>query len=303
MKDRIENLETLNERLADERFDMNYNWAETAYEKLAWHFFRTKPFDTDILYKGTCARFDEGIERPLTDEGVEEMKARYTHLFTADNQQLRQWLFSTPLENVAAYTTKIVRQTVIDAVVGLYDPAQDFYADNWYEWNDYEQKKITGRQFVENIYAKMGTTNWIRPADMIRAMEMMTVGYVMALFTFLRRRDELVRIAARRLSMPANSPDCSPATTMFTYMSSNIFGNADRDLDMGSPPSMVARMCVSTFLNSGLSHCSSSVCIVARIGMPAPIIDASWRVKGMTSFATSFFSPFIFGISAITPPP
>ena len=106
MKDRIENLETLNERLADERFDMNYNWAETAYEKLAWHFFRTKPFDTDILYKGTCARFDEGIERPLTDEGVEEMKARYTHLFTADNQQLRQWLFSTPLENVAAYTAR-----------------------------------------------------------------------------------------------------------------------------------------------------------------------------------------------------
>ena len=46
------------------------------------------------------------------------MKARYTHLFTADNQQLRQWLFSTPLENVAAYTTKIVRQTVIDAVGG-----------------------------------------------------------------------------------------------------------------------------------------------------------------------------------------
>ncbi len=157
MKDRIENLETLNERLADERFDMNYNWAETAYEKLAWHFFRTKPFDTDILYKGTCARFDEGIERPLTDEGVEEMKARYTHLFTADNQQLRQWLFSTPLENVAAYTTKIVRQTVIDAVVGLYDPAQDFYADNWYEWNDYEHGKITGRQFVENIYAKIDT--------------------------------------------------------------------------------------------------------------------------------------------------
>ena len=157
MKDRIENLETLNERLADERFDMNYNWAETAYEKLAWHFFRTKPFDTDILYKGTCAQFDEGIERPLTDEGVEEMKARYTHLFTADNQQLRQWLFSTPLENVAAYTTKIVRQTVIDAVVGLYDPAQDFYADNWYEWNDYEHGKITGRQFVENIYAKIDT--------------------------------------------------------------------------------------------------------------------------------------------------
>jgi hypothetical protein len=157
MKDRIENLETLNERLADERFDMNYNRAETAYEKLAWHFFRTKPFDTDILYKGTCARFDEGIERPLTDEGVEEMKARYTHLFTADNQQLRQWLFSTPLENVAAYTTKIVRQTVIDAVVGLYDPAQDFYADNWYEWNDYEHGKITGRQFVENIYAKIDT--------------------------------------------------------------------------------------------------------------------------------------------------
>ena len=125
----------------------------------------------------------------------------------------------------------------------------------------------------------------------------------MALFTFLRSRDELVRIAARRLRMPANSPDCSPATTMFTYISSKTFGNADRALDMGSPPSMVARMCVSTFLNSGLSHCSSSVCIVVRIGMPAPIMEASWRVKGITSFVAIFFSPFIFGISAITPPP
>ena len=90
---------------------------------------------------------------------------------------------------------------------------------------------------------------------------------------------------------------------MFTYMSSKSFGNAASARDMGSPPSMVSRMWVITFLNSGLAHCSSSVCMVESIGMPAPIIEASWRVNGITSFAAIFFAPFIFGASAIIPLP
>ena len=38
---------------------------------------------------------------------------------------------------------------------------------------------------------------------------------------------------------------------------------------------------------------------IDRIGMPAPIIDAIWRVKGTISVFASFFAPLILGAFAI----
>ena len=99
--------------------------------------------------------------------------------------------------------------------------------------------------------------------------------------------------------MPANSPDCSPAITMLTYMSSNSPGNDASPREMGSPPSIVSRRCTRTFLNSGFAHWSSSVCIVERIGIPAPIIDESCLVNGTSSVLPSLFTPFIFGTFAM----
>ena len=152
----------------------------------------------------------------------------------------------------------------------------------------------------ENISANIGTTNWMRPAARRRAIETITVGYVIALLTFPRRRAVACIIEPRRLRMPANSPDCSPATTMFTYMSSKSTGNAASPRESGSPPSIVSFRWVRTFLNSGLEHCSSSVWMVERMGMPAPIIEASCLVNGTTSVFAIFFAPFIFGMPAMS---
>ena len=129
---------------------------------------------------------------------------------------------------------------------------------------------------------------------------MITVGYVIALLTFPLRRAVACMIVPRRLRIPANSPDCSPAKTMLTYMSSNRTGNEASPLEMGSPPSIVSLRWVRTFLNSRLEHCSSRVCIVERIGMPAPIIEASCLVNGTISVFAILRCPLIFGMLAIS---
>ena len=149
-----------------------------------------------------------------------------------------------------------------------------------------------------NISANVGTTNWMRPQQRSSAIDMMTVGYVIALFTLRLRRDEFCRMSARRFMIVANCPDCSPATVMLTNMSSKIFGNFARPFDSGSPPSIVRRSVFSTFLNSGFSACSSSVCMTVRMDMPAPFIEAICFVNGTRSFCKIRFMPLIF--SAMT---
>lgn len=69
----------------------------------------------------------------------------YAPLFTLDNKELRTWLETTPLHDVAAWTAYIVRRVELDKISNYYDAAQDFYADSWYEWNDYESGKLIAK--------------------------------------------------------------------------------------------------------------------------------------------------------------
>ena len=128
----------------------------------------------------------------------------------------------------------------------------------------------------------------IRPAAIRSAIDMITAGYVIALFTFFLRREDDASMSERRRITGANWPDCSPATTMLTYMSSNSWGKSANPAESGSPRSITSSRCRSTFLKSGSSHCSSSVMIDERIDMPAPSIDAICRENGMTCVAASF---------------
>lgn len=135
-----------------------------------------------------------------------------------------------------------------------------------------------------NISAKVGTTNWMRPQQRTSAIDRMTVGYVIALFTLRCRRAAPCRMSARRFRIGANWPDCSPASAMLTYISSKTTGKRASPFESGSPPSIVSSSSRRIFLNAGFSHCSSRVCIVVRIDMPAPFIAASCFVNGTSSF-------------------
>ena len=59
---------------------------------------------------------------------------------------------------------------------------------------------------------------------MMSASDMITVGYVSALFTLRTRRAEESSITARRLRTGANWPEASPAATMLTYSGSKTCG-------------------------------------------------------------------------------
>ena len=71
--------------------------------------------------------------------------------FTLDNKELRTWLETTPLHDVAAWTANIVRRVELDKIANYYDAAQDFYADSWYEWSDYESGKLAAKDFVNVV--------------------------------------------------------------------------------------------------------------------------------------------------------
>ena len=157
MKKRIETLEELDHNLGEDTFDMTRYWAKTDMEVLAWKLLAHIPFNPDILLKGTREKDDTPQELP--DYYKEEQWERYGNLFDADNTALRDWLLSTSLENVAAYTCYLVRHRVVDKITNYYDPAQDFYADHWHDFDDFTHGKMSGHAFVESFFAQVDEVN------------------------------------------------------------------------------------------------------------------------------------------------
>ena len=161
MRKEIESLEDLNTLLGEKSFDMNFWRAKNGLEQLAWHLLAHICFDPIVLKEGTREKVE--VARDAEEESlknyVEDMKSRYNDFYTADNQELREWLTTTPLENIAAYTTYFVRRNEIDKVSNCYDAAQDHYADNWKTFRDFEHGDISGREFVETFYQQVDELN------------------------------------------------------------------------------------------------------------------------------------------------
>ena len=158
MNDRIETLEDLNEWLSpDYTFSIGWKHAKNTPEKLAWHLLEDLPFDLDIILKGT-REWNDGIEREAMDT-VEKLDERYGDAFSFDNKELSYWLFSTPLENLAAYTARVIRRQEVNKVSNYYDAAQDHYADYWHEWDEYEDKQITAREFITALKEHIDEVN------------------------------------------------------------------------------------------------------------------------------------------------
>ena len=80
-------------------------------------------------------------------------------MFSLDNKELRNWLETTRFENVAAWVAYIVRRVELNKISNYYDAAQDFYADSWYEWDDYEHGELSPRDFVKKVIAKVDELN------------------------------------------------------------------------------------------------------------------------------------------------
>ena len=93
MEKRIETLEELDLYLSKQNFDMGAYWAKTDMELLAWKLLAHIAFDTDIIIKGTRARFEE--PRDLPDDYKDQQWEQYGGQFSADNKVLRQWLSTT----------------------------------------------------------------------------------------------------------------------------------------------------------------------------------------------------------------
>ena len=149
MNIRIETLEDLNEKLAPDSiyyYSISWQQAETTAEKLAWHLLEGLPFDLDIILKG-MRTWEDGIDREAED-AVERLFERYGEAFSFSNKALCDWLFSTPLEHLAAHTAYVMRAQAFNKIANYYDAAQDHYADYWYEWDDYQMGKTTPRSFI-----------------------------------------------------------------------------------------------------------------------------------------------------------
>ena len=157
----IESLEKLDQLLADPQFDICRREEQTPLQALAWHLITHKPFDINVILKGTCAREDTIVCEPHwnDDDFTEQINAMYAPQFTLDNKELRTWLETTPLHDVAAWTAYIVRRVELDKISNYYDAAQDFYADSWYEWSDYESGKLAAKDFVNVVIAKVDEVN------------------------------------------------------------------------------------------------------------------------------------------------
>ena len=157
----IESLEKLDQLLADPQFDICRREGQTPLQALAWHLITHKPFDINVLLKGTCARENTIVCAPHwnDDDFTEQINAMYAPQFTLDNKELRTWLETTPLHDVAAWTAYIVRRVELDKISNYYDAAQDFYADSWYEWSDYESGKLAAKQFVNVVIEKVDEVN------------------------------------------------------------------------------------------------------------------------------------------------
>ena len=157
----IESLEKLDQLLADPQFDICRREGQTPLQALAWHLITHKPFDINAILKGTCAREDTIVCAPHwnDDDFTEQINAMYAPQFTLDNKELRTWLETTPLHDVAAWTAYIVRRVELDKISNYYDAAQDFYADSWYEWSDYESGKLAAKNFVNVVITKVDEVN------------------------------------------------------------------------------------------------------------------------------------------------
>lgn len=160
MNIRIETLEDLNERLAtDSKYLFSISWqrSKTTAEKLAWHLLEGLPFDLDIILKGK-REWDDGIDREA-DDAPEKLWERYGEAFSFENKVLTEWLFSTPLEHLAAYTAYVMRAQAFNQVASCYDAAQDHYADYWYEWEDYQMGKMAARAFITALKEHIDEVN------------------------------------------------------------------------------------------------------------------------------------------------
>lgn len=157
MQYEIESLEQLDQLLGDPQFNICRREGQTPLQALAWHLITHKPFDIDVILKGTCTNKDTIVCNVHWDEDnfLEKIYTQYGPKLTLDNKELRKWLETTEFENIAAWTANIVRRMEVNKISDYYDAAQDFYADNWDKWDDYEHCEIKGREFVESVIAQV----------------------------------------------------------------------------------------------------------------------------------------------------
>ena len=157
MQYKIESLEQLDQLLGDPQFDIWRREGQTSLQALAWHLITHKPFDINVILKGTYAHEDTIVCEPHWDDDdfTEKIYAMYGPMFTLDNRELRTWLETTPLEHIAAWTAKIVHRMELDKIRGNYDAAQDHYAEEWYKWQDYEHTQIPPKEYIDYVIAQV----------------------------------------------------------------------------------------------------------------------------------------------------
>ena len=157
MQYKIESLEQLNQALGDPQFDICRREGQTPLQAAAWHLITHKPFDIDIILKGTYARENTIVCQPHWDDDDfrEKIYALYGPKFSLGNEELRNWLADTPLEHIAAWTAKIVHRVELERISGRYDAAQDYYAEEWYKWEDYEHLEIQPREYIDYVIAQI----------------------------------------------------------------------------------------------------------------------------------------------------
>lgn len=210
----IESLEKLDQLLADPQFDICRREGQTPLQALAWHLITHKPFDINVLLKGTCAREDAIVCEPHWGDYnfSEDINAMYAPQFTLDNKELRTWLETTPLHDVAAWTAYIVRRVELDKIANYYDAAQDFYADSWYEWNDYESGKLAAKDFVNVVIAKVDEVNAHIADGKQHGLSMDEIVLHDAMWGLLPKNidDELAAIARDTLKTAINSLPSRP---------------------------------------------------------------------------------------------
>lgn len=157
----IDSLEKLDQLLADPRFNICRREGQTPLQAMAWHLITHKPFDINVLLKGTYAREDTIVCEPHWEDYdfTRQIYAMYSPRFSLDNKELRAWLETTPLHDLAAWTAYIVRRVELEKIANYYDAAQDFYADRWYEWDNYESGKLPAKEFVNLVIAQVDEVN------------------------------------------------------------------------------------------------------------------------------------------------
>ena len=214
MQYKIESLEQLDQLLADPQFDICRREGQTPLQALAWHLITHKPFDIAVVLKGTCAQEDTIVCEPHWDDDdfTEQIYEMYGPMFSLDNQELRTWLETTSLENVAAWVAYIVRRVELDKISNYYDAAQDFYADSWYVWNNYESGKISARYFVNVVINNVDEVNAHMAQGKSKGMTMDEIVLHDAMWGILPKNidEELAEIARETLAEALDSLPARP---------------------------------------------------------------------------------------------